>query len=115
MVEQVKKSDSYDFCVVDHAKKLLGTISIGDFRDVLLEQEVDLNVLIFAKDIAVPPSRVIIADRPLKEAIDIFRRKDLDFLPVIKDEATREFVGLIHYRDVMDRVNKELLDRRGSG
>ena len=114
MVEQIKKSESYDFCVVDRQKKLLGTISLGDLRDILLEQEVDLNVLIFAKDIAVPTARVITADRPLKEAIDIFRRKELDFLPVIKDEITHEFVGLIHYREVMAQVHKELLHRRGS-
>ena len=114
LVEQIKKSESYDFCVVDRQKKLLGTISLGDLRDILLEQEVDLNVLIFAKDIAVPTARVITADRPLKEAIDIFRRKELDFLPVIKDEITHEFVGLIHYREAMAQVHKELLHRRGS-
>ena len=114
LVEQIKKSESYDFCVVDREKKLLGTISIGDLRDILLEQEADLNVLIFAKDIAVPTARVITANRPLKEAIDVFRRKELDFLPVIKDEITHEFVGLIHYREVMAQIHKELLRRRGS-
>lgn len=114
LVERIKQSESYDFCVVDHQKKLLGTIAIGDLRDVLLEQEMELNILILAKDIAVPVARVITADRPLKEAIDIFRRKELDFLPVIKDETTCEFVGLIHYRAVMAQIQKELLDRRGN-
>ena len=74
----------------------------------------ELNILILAKDIAVPASRVISADRPLKEAINIFRRKELDFLPVVKNEATREFAGLIHYREAMTRIQKELLERRGS-
>jgi Kef-type K+ transport system membrane component KefB/CBS domain-containing protein len=114
MVEQVKKSESYDFCVVNRQKKLLGTISVGDLRDVLLEQETELNILILAKDIAVPAPRVITADRPLKEAIDIFRRRELDFLPVVKDEATCEFVGLIHYREAMAQIQKELFTRRGS-
>jgi len=99
---------------VDRERKLLGTISIGDLRDVLLEQELDLNTLILAKDIAVPATRVITADRPLSEAINIFRRRELDFLSVIKDEATREFVGLIHYRQVMAQIHKELLNRRGN-
>lgn len=113
IVNGVKMSESYDFCVINRQKKLLGTISIGDLRDVLLEQETELNILILAKDIAVPPPLVITADRPLKEAIDIFRRKELDFLPVVKDEATREFVGLIHYREAMAKIQKELLSRRG--
>jgi len=51
MVEQVKKTESYDFCVVNSRKELLGTISIGDLRDVLLEQEMELNTLVMAKDI----------------------------------------------------------------
>jgi len=113
MVEQVKKSNSYDFCVVHHEGKLLGMIALGDLRDILLEQELNLNTLIFAKDIAVPAARVIVASRPLKEAIDIFRRRELDFLPVIKDEQTGELVGLIHYREAVSRIQKELLDRRG--
>jgi len=115
MVEQVKLSESYDFCVVNGQGQLLGIISIGDLRGVLLEQELELNVLILAKDIAVPAARVIAEDRPLKEAIEIFRRKEMDFLPVVKNEQTSEFVGLIHYRDVMSKIQKALLDRRGSG
>jgi Kef-type K+ transport system membrane component KefB/CBS domain-containing protein len=114
MIEQVKKSESCDFCVVDHQGRLLGNIAIGDLRDVLLEQELELNTLILSKDIAVPAPRVIAADRPLSEAIEIFRRKELDFLPVVKDEETKELVGLIHYRVVMSEMNKELLLRRGN-
>lgn len=114
MVEQVKESESYNFCVVGRDKKLLGTISIGDLRDVLLEQELDLNILILARDIAIPAVGVITADRPLKEAIEIFRRKEFDFLPVIKDVSSQEFIGLIHYREAMAHIQKELLSRRGN-
>ncbi len=113
MVEKVKESESQDFCVVDKQGKLLGSISVGDLRDVLLEQELELNILIFAKDIAVPAKRVIAANRPLGEAIEILRRRDLNFLPVVKNEETQEFVGLIHYREVMAEIEKELLNRRG--
>jgi len=113
MVERVKESESCDFCVVDHDDKLLGNISIGDLRDILLQQELELNHLILSKDIAVPATRVIASDRPLKEAIEIFRRKELDFLPVVEDETTWKFVGLIHYREVMNEIQKELLRRRG--
>jgi len=114
MVEQVKESESFDFCVVDQKGTLLGSISIGDLRDVLLEQELELNTLVLAKDIAKPAVRVIAAKRPLSEAIEILRRKELDFLPVVKDEQTNEFVGLIHYREVMAAIHRELLKRRGN-
>ncbi len=114
MVGKVKASESCDFCVVDKKNQLLGSISIGDLRDVLLEQELELNRLVLARDIAVPSTRVIAASRPLKEAMEILRLKDLDFLPVVKKEGSRELAGLIHYRMVMSQINKELLDRRGS-
>lgn len=114
VVGQVKTSESNDFCVVDNQNSLRGSISIGDLRDVLLEQELELNRLVLAKDIAIPSTRVIAASRPLKEAIEILRRKDLDFLPVVKKEDSRELAGLIHYRVVMSQINKELLARRGS-
>jgi len=112
MVEQVQASESLDFCVVDRHVKLLGCISIGDLRAILLQQELELNDLILARDIAVPPPRVIAANRPLKEAIEIFRLKELDFLPVVEDDETRKLVGLIHYRHVMAEIQKELLKRR---
>ena len=114
MVEQIKNCESQDFCVVDDGGRLLGSLSIGDLRDVLLEQEIGLTRLVMARDIAVPATRMIAADRPLKEAIDILRRKDLDFLPVVEDAKSRKLVGLIHYKMVMSEINKELLSRRGS-
>ncbi|MCK5215687.1 MAG: cation:proton antiporter [Candidatus Omnitrophica bacterium] len=114
MVEKIKTSDSYDFCVIDDKNRLLGSISIGDLRDMLLEKEMSLTNLVMAKDIVVPSARVIESCRPLKEAIDILRLKDLDFLPVVKDEKTREFVGHIHYKQIMAAVNKEWLERRGA-
>jgi CBS domain-containing protein len=67
-----------------------------------------------AKDIAVPNRQVIAAHRPLREALEVLRRKDLDFLPVVVNVDTREFVGLIHYREVMAKIHRELLDKRGS-
>ena len=112
MVEQVKNSESYDFCVVDKENRLLGSISIGDLRDVLLEQGLELTQLVLAKDIAVPNAKVVVASRPLKEAIDVLKIRDLDFLPVVRDEESRKLVGLIHYKLVMSEVQKELLARR---
>lgn len=113
MVDLVKESESHDFCVVDHQGCLKGSISIGDLRDVLMDQPMELNNLILSKDIAVPAAKVIAKDRPLKEAIEILRRKEMDFLPVVVDEKTKELAGLIHYREVMTMIQREVLRRRG--
>ncbi|MCD4781709.1 MAG: cation:proton antiporter [Candidatus Omnitrophica bacterium] len=114
IVELVKSSDADQFCVVDSAKKLLGLISIGDLRSVLLEQELDLNILILARDIAVPVANAVRADCPLNEAIHIFNRKNIDILPVVDDDISNELVGMIHYRTIMSTIQKEVLRRRGN-
>jgi Kef-type K+ transport system membrane component KefB/CBS domain-containing protein len=114
IVELVKSSDADQFCVVDNAKKLFGIISIGDLRSVLLEQELDLHILIRAKDIAVPVAHAICIACPLKEAIHIFNRKNIDILPVIVDDSSNELVGMIHYRTIMSTIQKEVLQRRGT-
>ena len=113
VVDSVKQCDSYHFCVVDAKDRLIGVMSLGDLRDILLEAEVGLNQLVRAGDVAIPATRIIESGRPLKEAMDIFRSRELDFLPVVRDLRTKEFYGLIHYRFVMREVNKELLARRG--
>ncbi len=114
IVDQVKESESLDFCVVDRKGALLGAVSIGDLRSVLMEQEIALSSLILARDIAVPTTRVLEEGKPLQEAIDIFRRRELDFIPVVKSEKTKELVGLIHYREIMKQIEQELLRRRGN-
>ncbi len=111
LVDKVRESDSYHFCVVDKKNRLLGIIAIGDLRDVLLHEEMELDRLILAKDIAVPAIRIVSADTPLKKAIDIFKRKALDVLPIVKDAKTKELVGIIHYQYVMGEVHKELIAR----
>ena len=114
IVEVFKNSDSYHVCVVDNAKNLLGIISLGELRSTFLEQELELNSLVLARDMAEPAARVLYANQPLKEAIEIFRRKELDFLPVLKGHSSHELVGVMHYRSIMQKIDKELLSRRGT-
>jgi Kef-type K+ transport system membrane component KefB/CBS domain-containing protein len=114
IVDTFKKSDSYHICVVDKNKDFLGIISLGELRSAFMEQELDLNNLVLAGDMAEPATRVLYAGQPLKEAIEIFRRKELDFMPVLKDAASRELVGVTHYRSIMKKIDKELLARRGN-
>ena len=113
IVRMVKTSESNNFCVVDQENKLLGYFSLGDLRMVLLEYETGLTSLVVAKDIAIPAVHTVLATRPLKEAIEILRRRELDFLPVVSDEKTKEFIGVVHYRHAMDLIHKELVARRG--
>ena len=114
VVEIVKGSESYHFCVVDQECRLLGLISIGDLRETFLGQEAELNSLVRAKDIAVPVIQFARRQQPLREAVEIFQRKQIDFLPVVEDDASMKLVGAMHYQAVMAHIQKEHLHRRGS-
>ncbi len=114
IVEIFKNSESYHICVVDNDNNLLGIISLGELRVVFHEQEDALDNLVVARDIAEPATTLLYADQPLKEAIDIFRRKELDFMPVLKDPSSRQLVGVMHYRSTMSNIEKELLSRQGN-
>lgn len=112
LVGLVKSSESYDFCVVNNDDSLRGYITIGDLRDVLLEQSDELGNLIFARDLAHPATRVVEADKPLKEAIEIMERRNLDFIPVVRDLESNKFVGLIHMKHIRSEVSSRLFERR---
>ncbi|MFH1360638.1 MAG: cation:proton antiporter [Candidatus Omnitrophota bacterium] len=114
IVSVMKESEAYHFCVVGEPGDLRGILSLGDLRSSFLEQEAELNHLVLAGDIAVATTQYISASRPLKEAIEIFRRKDIDFLPVIEDEASMKLVGAMHYHQVMTEIHRQLFERRGS-
>ncbi len=112
MADAIRESESYHFCVIDKENKLLGLISLGDLRSTLMEDEEGLDELVRAKDIAVPAVEHIEASQPLKEAIDKFRQKEIDFLPVV-DNGSQKLVGAMHYRTVLAEINRQLIQRRG--
>ncbi len=110
----VRESDAYHFCVVDDENTLMGIISLGDLREIFLGQELELNHLVLARDVMVPATQMVEASRPLQEAVDVFRRRDIDYLPVVEGLETRRLVGAMNYRFVMAEIQKEYVRRRGT-
>ncbi len=114
IIELAKETDAYHFCVVDREDRLLGIISLGDLREMFLSQELGLNKLVLARDVYVPVTQFVEASRPLSEAMDIFKRREIDFLPVVEDRQTKKLVGAMDYRTVMAKIHKEYVQRRGN-
>ncbi len=71
------------------------------------------NNLIVSEGIAVSATCAVAANRFLKEAVEIFYCKELDFLPALEDEKAQKFVGLVYYREVITKIQKEFLRRCG--
>ena len=110
IIDIMKKSDSYSFPVVSMSEDFMGIISLGEIRDTFYEEQMDQLVL--AGDIVHEIDVVAHADQPLKNAMDIFEIKNVDYIPVLGDGGSRKLVGQLHYRKVMDFIAKEVLLRQ---
>jgi Kef-type K+ transport system membrane component KefB/CBS domain-containing protein len=110
IIETVKERESYHFPVVNNRNELVGLISLGNLRSTFSEEQ--LNKIVLAKDVAEPVGVVLHQDQPLKEAFEIFDRRGIDCLPVTKDKDSKEVVGILEYRPLVEAVNRKLLERQ---
>jgi CBS domain-containing protein len=113
ILNTVKERESYHFPVIDSNGELVGLISLGGLRDVFFEEQ-QLNNIVLAKDIAEPAGRVLYKGQPLKEAFEIFDRREVDYLPVVESKESRKVAGILEYHPLVEAVNRKLLERHQS-
>lgn len=111
IMEVIKETESYYFPVVNHKNEFSGVISLGTLRNVFMEEQ--LNPIILAKNVANSVGMVLYQDQPLKEAFEIFNRRGIDYLPVVKDKHSKEVVGGLTYHLLVEIVNRKTLERQG--
>jgi len=110
VIDIMKRSDAYVFPLTDIRGDFLGIISIGDIRNAFYEEQMDK--LILAGDIVREIDTVICADQDLSEAMHIFERKNVDYIPVMEKAGSCKLAGQLEYRKVMDYITKEVLLRQ---
>lgn len=110
VIDIMKKSDFYEFPVVDVSGSFCGVITLGEVRDAFYEEQMDLLVL--AGDLVRTAEDVLKPEQPLGEAMEIFQSKNIDYLPVISDDEKRTLQGQLSYRRLRERITKELLLRQ---
>ncbi|MBN1794031.1 MAG: cation:proton antiporter [Candidatus Omnitrophica bacterium] len=112
ILDAVKEREAYHLPVVNNQGELTGLISLGSLRGVF--RETQLDDIVFAKDVAVPVGRVLYPDEPLKEAFDIFSKREIDYLAVVKNAQSKEIVGIIEYQPLVQMVSRKTLERQKS-
>jgi len=112
VMEIVKEMESYHFPVIDNHGEITGLISLGGLRSVFRETQLDNFIL--AKDVSVPVRKVLYPDQPLKEAFEIFNKREIECLPVVKNKKSREVVGILEYHPLVEAVNRKTLERQKS-
>jgi CIC family chloride channel protein len=99
LVQIMSKSPNIYFPVVNLKGEMSGILSINDVREIMFESGV--NHLIVARDVATPNVvRVFLSDS-LQEALDKMNSIQVDELPVVKEEAPDDIVGMIAKRDII--------------
>jgi Kef-type K+ transport system membrane component KefB/CBS domain-containing protein len=110
VIETIKERESYHFPVVNNQNELVGLISLGSLRSTFLEEQ--LNQIILAKDVAIPVGKVLYQEQPLKEAFEIFDRREIDYLPVVQTKGSKEVVGIVEYHSLTESINRKLFERQ---
>ncbi len=107
LVDLAVNSPRSEFFVVRDTKEYLGTISVHQLRQVILDKEW-LDELIIARDLADPTYPSLRPDDNLDMAMRLFTRENVEELPVL-DEG--RLVGSVRKSDVLEVYNRELMRR----
>ena len=106
LIKTVTASPGEYFPVVNDRGKMTGILSINDIREVLFESS--LSNLIVAKDVATPNVVRVFWHETLKDALDKMAARQLDQLPVVREEAPDEIVTMISKREIISYYHSRI-------
>jgi CIC family chloride channel protein len=99
LVQTVSKSANNYFPVVNPKGEMTGILSLNDIREFMFEESV--SHLIVAKDVSSPNVVRVFLQDSLQEALDKMNTIQVDELPVVKEEAPNDIVGMLTKRDII--------------
>jgi CIC family chloride channel protein len=99
LIKVVTDSPDAYYPVVDEDGKMTGILSINDIREVLFEDT--LAQVIIAKDVATPTVVRVIWEESLQDALEKMALINVNELPVVRQEAPDEIIGMIAKRDII--------------
>ncbi|MFP4037627.1 MAG: CBS domain-containing protein, partial [Desulfobacteraceae bacterium] len=94
------------FPVVDGQGKLSGIFSINDIRSVLFNEEI--GGLVLMRDIANTDIITVTPSEDLNEVMKKFTIRNLQRLPVVREDDHREFSGMLDRREVIQYYNRRV-------
>ncbi len=92
-------------CVINNKKKLLGIITDGDIRRVLLKSQKPLSALMVddLSKICTKKPKQINSSLSLKKAIDLMQKNKIWDLPVT--DKNNKLIGLLHLHNAIKYLN----------
>jgi CIC family chloride channel protein len=100
------RTDQHYFPVMDQNQRLVSIFSINDVRAVLFSQEIE--ELVRMKDIGTTSIIVTTPAEDLNTVLQKFTIRNIDSLPVVKDDDPGVLIGMLRRREVIAFYNEQL-------
>jgi len=94
------------FPVVDEDKRLVGIFSINDIRGVLFAPEIEQ--LVVMKDVGSSDIIVTTPDEDLNAVLKKFTTRNIDSLPVVREDDHGILLGMLNRREVISFYNQKV-------
>jgi CIC family chloride channel protein len=109
MVDRFLDQSNDRYYVVDGAGILCGVLDLHDMKEMIHTQ--GLGGVVIAADLMHPAKRVVERRDNLEDTILALAAAATDELPVVTHGDTRELLGTISHRDILELYNREILHR----
>ncbi|UCD78029.1 MAG: chloride channel protein [Desulfobacterales bacterium] len=100
------ETSQHYFPVMDQHKRLSSIFSINDVRGVLFSPEIES--LVVMKDIGTSDIIVTTPAEDLNTVLRKFTTKNIDSLPVVKEDDHTELIGMLNRREVIAFYNQQI-------
>ena len=110
LINVLQKSKHSTFPVTDNQNRLVGMLSLKDFREIVFEDS--LFDIVIARDIATIPAISVTPGDNLATALQLVDQNGVGHLPVIRGaDGHKEVIGILSQRDIMSAYNHALEER----
>ncbi len=114
LIEKLSNSFHSYFYVVDKDEKIIGSVSLNEIRQTIVDYE-NLKHILIASDIMNPEVVTVSIDENLDDVMKKFGRYNLDVFPVVSSQNGSKIRGSIWQQDVIEVYNRQIFLRDMSG
>jgi CIC family chloride channel protein len=114
IVDKLSNSLQSNFYVTDKEERIIGSVSLNEIRQTIVDYENLKNILI-ASDIMNPEVITVSLDENLDDVMKKFGRYNLDVFPVVSSQNGSQVRGSIWQQDVIEVYNRQIFLRDMSG
>lgn len=109
--EYFSQTKQHYFPVMDQDERLIGIFSSTDIRGVLFSQEIEH--LVVMRDICTSEIIVTTPSEDLNSVLRKFTTKNIDSLPVVKEDDHGVLIGMLNRREVIAFYNQRIQEMKG--